>query len=93
MNWQDLYIEGILIPGYQSSSFNIQPCMSLPSATFVSTWNLQRECLHSLLVALEPSHPDWDIWLDSFHKEKSGIQSQNTYVEIGQAQYHAIQAQ
>jgi hypothetical protein len=93
MNWQDLCIEGIFIPGHQSSSFNIQPCMSLLLATFVNAWNLQQECLCSLLVALEPSHPDQNIWLDSFCKEKSGIQLLNIYVEIGLAQYRALLAQ
>jgi hypothetical protein len=50
--------------------------MSLPSATVVSARDLQQECPCSLLVAFEPSHPDQNIWLDSFCEEKSGIQSQ-----------------
>jgi hypothetical protein len=81
--WQDLCTNGILLPGHQPSSF-LRP---LPSANFVSTKTLKRECPRSLLVALEPSHPNQVVWLNSFRKEKSGIQSQDTCVIIGLAKY------
>jgi hypothetical protein len=63
MTWQDLCTDGILLPGHQSSSFLCPPSSS---ANFVSTCNLKMDCPHSLLVMLEPSHPDCSIWLDSF---------------------------
>ncbi len=79
--WQDLCIEGILIPGHQSSSFQQPraPHNSLALANFVSAVNLKRECPCSLLTGLHPTHLNRDTWMASFCKEKSGIQSQNTY--------------
>jgi hypothetical protein len=65
--WQDLCTDGILLPGHQLSSF-LHP---LPSVNFVSAKTLKRECLRFLLVDLAPS-------LNSFRKEKSSIQSQDT---------------
>jgi hypothetical protein len=53
----------------------------------VSALNLKRECPRSLPVALDATHPNQQIWLDSFCKEKTGIQSQNTYIKIGLKDY------
>jgi hypothetical protein len=89
--WQDLCVKRMLLPGHQRSSL-MRPRLPSPSTNFVYACNLQRECLHSLLVALDPSHPGRSIWLDSFQEEKSGIQSQITYVKIGLAEYHAHRA-
>jgi hypothetical protein len=86
--WQDLCTNGILLPGHQPLSF----FCPLPSANFVSAKTLKREYSWSLHVALAPSHPDRGIWLDSFHGEKSGIQSQDTYDKIGLTEYRAIRA-
>ena len=87
--WQDLCVEGVLIPGHQSSSF-LRP---RAAASHVSAAHLKRECPRSLLTALQHSHPDRDTWLASFREEKSGIQSQNTYVKISLADYRALRAQ
>jgi len=84
--WQDLCVEGILIPGHQSSSF-VRP---KAAASHVSATNLQQDCPHSLLTTLHPSHPDREMWLASFREEKSGIDSQNTYVKISLAEYRAL---
>jgi hypothetical protein len=81
--WQDLCTDGILLPSHQPLSF----LCPLPSANFVSAKTLKRECPRSLLVALAPSHPDQAVWLNSFRKEKSSIQSQDTCVKIGLAKY------
>ncbi len=43
-----------------------------------------------LLTSLHPTHPDRDTWMASFCKEKSGIQSQNTYIKINLAKYPAL---
>jgi hypothetical protein len=61
-----------------------------PVASFVSAVNLHRDCPPSLLKALADSHPDWDVWLASFFKEKHGIQSLNTYKKITLGEYWAL---
>ena len=81
-------MEGVLIPGHQSSSF----LRSRHSASHVSAITLKRECPRSLLSALHPSHPDRDTWMASFREEKSGIESQDTYVKIGLPEYRALRA-
>ncbi len=89
--WQDLCVEGVIIPGHQSSSF-LTPCRSL-AASHVSAINLKRECPRSLLTALHPTHPDRDTWMASFRdEEKSGIESRGTYVKIGLPEYRALRA-
>ena len=44
-------------------------------------------------TALAPTHPDRETWLLSFHKEKDGIKSQDTYDVIDLAQYRVLRAQ
>jgi hypothetical protein len=61
-----------------------------PVASFVSTINLHLECPPSLLKALANSHPDREVWLRSFFKEKRGIQSLNTYRKITLGKYCAL---
>jgi hypothetical protein len=90
--WHDLCLEGVLIPGHQSSSFLKHKRPTALSATHVSATNLKRDCPRSLLSALHPTHPDRDTWISSFREEKSGIQSQDTYVTIGLPEYRALRA-
>jgi hypothetical protein len=87
--WQDLCIEGILIPGHQSSSFQQPraPHDNPASARFVSAINLKLECPHLLLTGLHPTHPNCNTWMASFCKEETGIRSQNTYIKINLAKY------
>jgi hypothetical protein len=85
--WVDLCVEGILVPGHVSQSFlhpSHSPHQSTfdPVASFVSAVNLHRECPPTLLKALADSHPDWEIWLESYREEKQGIESLNTYRKI-----------
>jgi len=82
--WQDLCIEGILIPGHQTSSFQrpLPPHNNPALASLVSAVNLKRECLHLLLTSLHVMHLGGNTWLASFHEEKSSIQSLNTYIKI-----------
>jgi hypothetical protein len=69
--WVDLCVEGILVPGHVSHSF-LRPTDSTnqstfdPVASFVSAVNLHRECPPTLLKALADSHPDREIWLESY---------------------------
>jgi hypothetical protein len=58
--WQDLCINGILLPGHQSSLF-LWSHKPPPSANFVSALNFKREYLRSLLVALDITHPNQHI--------------------------------
>ena len=90
--WQDLCLGGTLIPGHQSSSFLHATRTTELSASHVSAINLKHDCPRSLLSGLHHTHPDCDIWLASFREEKSGIQSQDTYVTIGLPEYRALRA-
>ena len=85
---------GVLISGHQSSSFQRPhlPHNLHASTSQVSAVHLKCECPQSLLAGLHPTHPNRNTWLASFHKEKSGIESQDTYVKINLADYHALQA-
>jgi hypothetical protein len=60
-NWHDLCLQGILVPGHNTTSF-----VRETTANFVSAANLIWECPHSLLYALDNKHPDHDVWLQSF---------------------------
>jgi hypothetical protein len=94
-NWVDLCIQGILVPGHISGSF-LRPTPSPqqstfdPVASFVSAVNLHRECPPTLLQALADSHPDREIWLDSYREEKRGIESLDTYQKITLGKYCAL---
>ncbi len=76
--WVDSCIKGFLIPGYASYSFLWSPSSSTPTtfdpvASFVSAVNLHWDCPPSLLKALADTHPNREIWLESFFEEKRGI--------------------
>ena len=89
--WQDLCLEGILIPGHHSS-FLRPPLPTNATARHVSATSLKRECPRSLLSGLHPTHPDRKTWLASFREEKSGIQSQDTYDKLTLAEYRSLRA-
>jgi hypothetical protein len=74
-SWVDMCVEGILLPGHVSHTFirtsvTTMPTTFDPVASFVSALNLHRECPPTLLRALADSHPDREVWLDSFAKRK-----------------------
>jgi hypothetical protein len=77
MNWHELCVEGVLLPGHLSSSF-LCSALSLtnfdPVANFVSAVILIHDCSRSLLTALADSHPDREVWLQSYFKEKCSIE-------------------
>ncbi len=75
------------MPGHVSHSFLHSPLSTTqttfdPIASFVSAVNLHHECPPSLLKALADSHPDHEIWLESFIEEMRGIQQLDTYKKI-----------
>jgi hypothetical protein len=95
INWVDLCIESILIPGHDSHMLLRSPSLSAPTtfdpvASFVSTINLHLECPPSLLKVLADSHPDREVWLRSFFEEKRNIQSMDTYRKITLGKYCAL---
>ncbi len=84
-NWQELCLEGVLIPSHTTYSF-VRKSM----ANFVSAANLIWEYPRSLLTALADKHHDRDIWMRSFWEEKDSIISIDTYDTITLAQYCAL---
>jgi hypothetical protein len=93
--WVDLCVEGLLVPGHVSDSFlqlSPSPQQSTfdPVASFVSTVNLHQEYSPTLLQALTDSHPDQEIWLESYQEEKGGIESLDTYQKITLGEYRAL---
>jgi hypothetical protein len=93
-------VEGILLPGHISHTFLCSPPLPSPSlqgqstfdpvASFVSTINLHLDCPLTLLKALTDTHPDREIWLQSYQEEKRGLQSLNTYKKITLGKYWAM---
>jgi hypothetical protein len=76
--WVDLHVEGVLLPGHVAHSFICSPVSPLPLtfdpvASFVSALNLHRECPPTLLKALTDTHPDHEVWLQSYNEEKEGL--------------------
>ncbi len=59
-------------------------------ASLVSALNLHKECPSTLLNALANSHPDQEVWLQSYKEEKSGLESLNTYRKLALGKYRAL---
>ncbi len=84
--WVNLCTEGILVPGHVAQTFlcTSSPSLPLPSASppstfdlvvnIVSAINLHWDCPPILLQALALSHPNCEVWLQSYCKEKNGIE-------------------
>jgi hypothetical protein len=73
MIWVDLCVEGLLIPGHISHTFlcflsSPTPTSFDPVTSFVSAVNLHLKCPSLLLKGLANSHPDREIWLNSFYE-------------------------
>ncbi len=91
--WVDLCVEGVLVPGHVAHSFLCTPSSNStfnPIASFVSTVDLHWDCPPSLIKALAAAHPDQDIWLQNYYKEKQGIESLATYCKITLGEYRAL---
>ena len=94
-SWVDMCVEGILLPGHVSHTFirtsvTTTPATFDPVASFVSALNLHRDCPPTLLRALADSHPDREVWLESYREEKGGLQSLETYKKITLGEYRAL---
>ena len=91
--WTELCTNGTLLPGHQASSF-LRPAGSAgcfdPVANIVSAVNLARECPASLLRALADTHPDREIWRQSYYEEKNSIESMGTFERLTLQQYRAL---
>jgi hypothetical protein len=73
--WVDLCMEGVLLPGHISHTFLHSPASPQqltfnPVASFVIALNFHKECLSTFLKALADSHPDRNVWLQSYKDEK-----------------------
>jgi hypothetical protein len=93
--WMGLCVEGVLLPGHISHTFLHSPTSPQlltfdPLASFVGTLNLHKECPPTLLKALAKSHPDREVWLQSYKKDKSGLESLNTYRKLTLGKYRAL---
>jgi hypothetical protein len=93
--WVDLCVECILLPGHVAHSFLQDPSSPTrstfgPVASFVSTVNLHQDCPPSLYKALAASHPDREVWFQSYYEEKHGIESLVTYQKIPLGKYRAL---
>jgi hypothetical protein len=87
LTWVDLCVEGILIPGHVPHSLLWSLLSSMPTnfnpvTSFVSAVNLHWDCPPSLLKALADTHPDREVWLESFFEEKRSIQNLDTNKKI-----------
>ena len=101
-NWADLCTKGVLVPGHVVHSFLCpsSPLVSLvadspPSifnldASIVRAINLHWDCPPSLLQALATSHPDRELWLQSYYKEKGSIESLGTFKRLTLGEYHTL---
>jgi hypothetical protein len=88
-------IEGVLVPGHVSHTFLCSPTSPQqstfdPGALFVSAVHLHRDCPPTLLKALANTHPDREVWLQSYYKEKRDIESLGTFQKISLGEYHAL---
>ena len=59
-------------------------------ANIVSAINLHWDCPPSLLQALATTHPDREVWLQSYYEEKNGIKSLGTFKRITLGEYRAL---
>ncbi len=92
ITWVDLCVEGVLIPGHVSHTFlhsdaSPHPTTFDPVASFVSAINLHKDCPPTLIKALADSHPDREVWLESYYEEKCGIESMGTFEKIALGEY------
>jgi hypothetical protein len=95
INWVDLCVEGIIVPGHVSHSFLRPPVSPSPSTydqvmSFVSAVNLHNDCPPTFIRALADTHPDRQIWLQSYYEEKRGVKSLGTFCKITLGEYRTL---
>ncbi len=97
--WVDLCTEGILVPGHVAHRF-LRTSSPSPSASpspmfnsvanIVSAINLHWECPPSLLQVHALSHPNREVWLQSYYEEKNGIEEPDTFKCLTLGEYRAL---
>ncbi len=58
-----------------------------PVANIVSAINLHWYCPPSLIQAFATSHPDREVWLQSYYKEKNDIESLGAFKRLTLGEY------
>ncbi len=61
-----------------------------PVMSFVGAVYLHKDCPPSLLRALTGSHPDREVWLQSYYAEKPGVENLGTFRKISLGKYCAL---
>ena len=101
-NWADLCTKDVLIPGHVAHTFICPAPSSVPLvlasststfdpvASIVSAINLHQDFPPSLLQALAASHPDREVWLQSYYEKKGGIESLGTFKRLTLGEYRAL---
>ena len=59
-------------------------------ANYVSAVNLHQDCPSSLMQALADTHPDREVWLQSYFEEKDSIEGLGTFQKLTLGQYRAL---
>jgi hypothetical protein len=91
--WVHLCVECVLVPGHVAHTFLCVPSSNSnldPVASFVRAVNLHWDCPPSLLKALAAAHPDQEVWLQSYYKEKQGIERFATYCKMTLGEYRVL---
>ena len=93
--WTTLIGEDIIFPGHSTVSSFLKSSTSnnAPSANIVSAKNLLSPCPPSLLLALHPSNPDRQVWLDSYNEEKGGLVEHDVFTKISKKHYLSLRRQ
>jgi hypothetical protein len=89
----------VLLPGHVAHSFihsssHNPPHLTTfdPAVNIGSTVNLHQDCPPSLLQALASTHPNHEVWLQSYYKEKRGIEDMGTFWKITLGEYRTLRA-
>jgi hypothetical protein len=98
--WVDFCKEGILVLGHNAHMF-LRTSSSLSSASppptfdlvanIVSAINLHQDCPPCLLQALDLSHPNREVWLQSYKEEKNRIEELSTFKRLTLGEYRTLQ--
>jgi hypothetical protein len=87
----------VLLPGHVAHLFICSSSQDLPHLTtfdpvanIVSAVILHQKCPPSLLQALALTHPNREVWPQSYYKEKRGIEKMGTFQKITLGEYRAL---
>lgn len=80
--YRSLMDENVLLPGWGVHSFL--------SASMVSAQTLHNPCPPSLLLAIDRTNPDREVWFQSYTEEFKGITDCDVYEVITEKQYQKL---